>query len=415
MLTKIMADPRVAKALEYLKNDNENVLKETIELASIPAFSHHELEKAERMAEKFRALGLEDVHLDEVWNVFGTLRGTVGKAGGAPEIMLAAHTDTVFPLDTDLTLRVEDGIYYLPGINDDTHGLGDILSIIRAIRDSKIELEGDVVFCANVGEEGLGDLRGVKHIFSKPNDIAAFVSLDTPTVGGIIHRGTGSYRYRVTFTGPGGHSFADFGRPSAIHALGRAVAKIATFEVPDSPKTTFNVGTIDGGTSVNTIAARASFLLDIRSDSPTELPRLEGMMKQYVADAVREENARATREGEVTAEIEQVGRRPAGTQSDDALIVQLTQAACRAVGVTPELRDETSTDANIPIYLGIPALSIGRGGREGGVHTVNEWFDPTDAYIGAQKDFLLLLLMAGVAGVESAKMPARHNENLWTD
>lgn len=405
MLQKIVADTRVTQALAFLKDDNDKMLKELLELTQIPAFSNHEKVKAERMMEKFQAIGLEDVHMDEVWNVFGTLKGTKR----TPKIMMAAHTDVVFPLDTDLTPTEKDGVWYAPGINDDTHGLADLLTIIRAIQYSRLQFEGDIIFCANVGEEGLGDLRGVKYIFGQPNDIAAFVSLDTPTVGGIIHRGTGSFRYHVMFTGRGGHSFADFGLPNPIHTMGRVIARIADFQVPDVPKTTFNVGVVDGGTSVNTIAAKCSFLLDIRSDSPVELSRLEQELENIVSEAVEQENNRWVHSAPVKAEIKKVGERPAGTQPDDCLIVKIAQEACKAIGIEPELRDETSTDANIPISKGIPALSVGRGGREGGVHTIGEWFDPTEAWLGPQKDLLMLLAMAGLAGVSPAEMPPRHN------
>ena len=403
---KLLADVKVQEAMTFLKNDNDRMLQDTLELVQIPAFSNHEKKKAEDMLRRFRELGLEDVHMDEVWNVFGTLRGTKG----TPKIIMAAHTDTVFPLDTDLTPYEKDGVWSAPGINDDTHGLADLLTIIRAIQASKLELEADVIFCANVGEEGLGDLRGVKHIFSQPNDIAAFVSLDTPEVSGIVYYGIGSLRYRVTFEGAGGHSYADFGYPSAIHAMARAVAEIADWHVPKHPKTTFNAGVVEGGTSVNTIAARCSFLMDIRSEDPAQVERLSEEFKVCVNRAVKAENDHADAgTPQVKAVIEQVGFRPAGMQPDDCQIVRLAQEACRAVGVKPELSDKASTDANIPIAEGIPALSVGRGGREGCCHTVNEWFDPTDAYIGAQKNLLLLLLMAGVDGVAPAGMEARHN------
>lgn len=406
IVNKLMQDERVQNALQFLQNDHENMLSELLELVQIPAFSNQEQEKAKVMRDKFKALGLENVHMDQEDNAMGTLRGV----GNGPKIMIAAHTDTVFPMDTPLTPREENGIWYAPGINDDTHGLADLLTMIRAIKASGLTFDGDIVFCANSGEEGLGDLRGVKHIFRQPNDIAAFISLDTPTLGGIVHRATGSTRYEVTFHGPGGHSFADFGRPSAIHAMGRAIAKIADFKVPDSPKTTFNVGVISGGTSINTVAAKASFLLDIRSDSPTELARLENEAKQAVHEAIEAENLRNTTKEtslDVRADILQVGSRPAGTQADDCLIVQLAETACRALSIEPELRDETSTDANIPISLGIPAISLGRGGKEGGNHTVSEWFDPTDAWLGPQRNLILLLLMAGLSGVTEAQMPRR--------
>lgn len=437
IVNKLMQDERVQKALQFLQDDQENMLAELLELVQIPAFSNHEQQKAAAMRDKFAALGLKDVHIDKEDNAMGTLPGT----GNGPTVMIAAHTDTVFPLDTPLTPKEKNGVWYAPGINDDTHGLADLLTIIRAIKVSGLEFDGDIIFCANSGEEGLGDLRGVKHIFGQPNHIAAFISLDTPTLGGIVHRATGSTRYKVTFHGPGGHSFADFDRPSAIHAMGRAIAKISDFKVPDNPKTTFNVGVISGGTSINTIAAEASFLLDIRSDSPIELARIENEAKAAIHEAVEAENHRSTTISAeqathtkarqaihtkteqaihtneqsahdhtklaVYADIQQVGSRPAGAQTDDCLIVQLAKSACHALSIEPELRDETSTDANIPISLGIPALSLGRGGKEGGVHTTSEWFDSTEAWLGPQRDLILLLLMAGLSGVTEAQIPKR--------
>lgn len=400
-MKELLASPQVKDALAFLQADQDQMLKDLLALVAIPAFSFHEKAKAEDMQRRFQELGLADVHMDEVWNVFGTLKGSKG----TPKIMLAAHTDTVFPMKTDVTPKLKDGIYSCPGINDDTHGLADILSIIRAINKTGLKPVGDIIFCANVGEEGLGDLRGVKHIFGQPHNIDAFISLDTPTLGGIVHNGTGSFRYRFTFTARGGHSFADFGQPNPIHAMSRAMNIISDFQVPDSPKTTFNIGVVEGGSSINVIAQKASFLLDIRSNSQEELLRLEQEAKAAGETAVAKENARWHSDDQVKLQIEKIGNRPSGTQADDCLIVRIAQEALRAIGQTPELRDETSTDANIPISLGIPALSVGRGGKEGGVHTTNEWFDPTDAYLGPQKDLLMVLAMTGLEGVAAPRMP----------
>lgn len=400
----LLNDPIFQKALAYIKEDDAHTLEELLELVAIPAPSNQEKARADEMMRRFQAEGLEDVYMDEVWNVFGTIKGSKG----SPVIMLAGHTDTVFPASVDVTPKIKEGIIYAPGVNDDTRALAELLTIIRAIRKTGLQPVGDIIFCANVGEEGLGDLRGVKHIFKIMKNIDAFVSIDNPVTGGIVHCGTGSHRYRFTFNARGGHSFADFGQPSAINALGRTIAKISEFEVLKFPKTTFNVGVIEGGTSVNTIAAKASFLLDIRSDSAEELARLSILAEKEAYKAVAEENAKWKHEDQVTVEIEQLGDRPAGVQADDCKIVKIAREAIEALGLKAELRDETSTDANIPIALGIPAICVGRGGNEGGVHTMGEWFEPKDAYLGPQKDLLMIFAMAGLEGVQMPMIETRN-------
>ena len=313
--------------------------------------------------------------------------------------MLAAHTDTVFPMETDVTVRKEGGRYSCPGINDDTHAVAEIMAVAKAMVKHGLHAKGDIIFCANVCEEGLGDLKGVKHIFGHENAIDAFVSVDNPVTGGVVYTATGSRRYQVTFSGSGGHSFADFGLPNPIHAMGRAIAAISDFQAPRLPKTTFNVGVVSGGTSVNTIAASASLLMDIRSDSDSELERLTQEFLRAVDRAVEAENSRwAPDKPPVKAEVEVKGIRPAGTQPPDCPIVTAAFEAARMLGIQPELRDESSTDANIPISMSIPAIAVGRGGREGGVHTTHEWFEPVEAWLGPQRDLLLLLLLAGLEG-----------------
>lgn len=384
-------DPRICRALEYIKKDDERTLQELLEMCQIPAPSYMEKEKADYVLHKFQEIGLGDVHMDEIRNVFGTIKGS----GDGPRLMLAAHTDTVFPIETDLTVKKEGNRYCCPGINDDTRAVAELFTIARAMKETGLSGEGDIVFCANVCEEGLGDLKGVKHIFESSEHYDGFVSIDNPCTGGIICTATGSIRYKVTFRGCGGHSFSDFGLPNPIHALGRAIGKIAEFHVPDLPKTTFNVGVIEGGTSVNTIAAEASLLVDIRSDSEAELERLSEELQEAVKGAAAAENARWKREEKVSVEVRTIGRRPAGTQSQDCKIVRAAWDAACALGIKPELRDESSTDANIPISMGIPAIAVGRGGKEGGIHTVHEWFEPADAWLGPQRDLLLLLALSG--------------------
>ena len=385
----------VRKALDEIKALDETTTQETLTLCQIPAPSHQEKEKAEYVMKLFREIGLLDVHMDEVWNVLGRWPGT----GGGPTVMLAAHTDTVFPMETDVTVRKEGSRYCCPGINDDTHAVAEIMAVAKAMVKHGLHAKGDIIFCANVCEEGLGDLKGVKHIFQHNNDIDAFVSVDNPVTGGVVYTATGSRRYQVIFTGSGGHSFADFGLPNPIHAMGRAIAAISDFQAPRLPKTTFNVGVVSGGTSVNTISASASMLMDIRSDSDSELERLTQEFLRAVDQAVEAENSRwAPDKPPVKAEVEVKGIRPAGTQPPDCPIVMAAFEAARMLHIQPELRDESSTDANIPISMGIPAITVGRGGREGGVHTLHEWFEPVEAWLGPQRDLLLVLLLAGLEG-----------------
>ncbi len=410
-MKRLLENRQISKALQYIKEDNERTCQELLEMCQIPAPSFHEKEKAEYVMRKFVDIGLEDVYMDEVHNVFGVIRG----AGNGPVLMLAAHTDTVFPIDTDLTIKQEGSRYICPGINDDTRAIAELFTIARAMMTSHIRGNGDIIFCANVCEEGLGDLRGVKHIFGKPNVLDGFVTIDNLVTAGIVYTATGSQRFKVHFHGAGGHSFSDFGIPNPVHAMGRAISRIADFQIPKQPKTTFNVGVIKGGTSVNTISAEAEMLVDIRSDSKYELERLVHEMKQAVYLAVESENQRwnsqkSIVENMVTADIELLGVRPAGKQEEDCRIVRAAWDAAKILGLEPELRDESSTDANIPIALGIPAIAVGRGGEEGGIHTVHEWHDPTNAYLGAQKNFLLILALSGYGEMRQYQLPKLEKE-----
>ena len=366
----ILENEKIKQALEYIKEEDPATTQDTLNMCQIPAPSYKEEKKAEYIRERFREIGLRDVRIDAVGNVLGIWPGT----GEGPSVMLAAHTDTVFPEGTDLTIRKEGNRYYCPGINDDTHAVAEMIAVAKAMIHADLHTKGDLIFCANVCEEGLGDLRGVKYLFGYDNkaseecpEVDAFVSIDNQYTGGVIYTATGSHRYEVTFTGRGGHSFQNFGIPNPIHAMGRAIAQIAEFQVPNEPKTTFNVGVIQGGTSVNTISGSASMLVDLRSDSEEELNRLDKELHKVIKQAVEEENARFR--------------------------------AAKLLGIEPEYRYESSTDANIPISMGIPAITVGRGGEEDGIHTLQEWYEPKEAWLGPQRDLLLMILLAGAEGV----------------
>lgn len=399
---KLINDVQVKKGLEFIKLDHKRTVDEQIEITEIPAPPFKEQERAEDFKRRLEELGLEDVTMDAEGNVYGMKYGT----GRGPKVFISAHLDTVFPEGTDTTVREKDGILYAPGISDDTRGLAEVLSIIRAIQENDIRPVGDIIFGATVGEEGAGDLRGVKAFFKDHHDIDGFISIDGPTPNHIVYLGTGSYRYKVTYKGPGGHSFGAFGIPSAIHALGRAIAQIADLQTKANPKTTFTVGQINGGTSVNAIAAEASMLVDLRSNDKVELDRLAEQFLAIVQRAADEENERWQSDA-ITVEIEKFGDRPAASQPVSGLIVQAAYSAIEAVGMKPQLAGASSTDANHPISLGIPSVTLGRGGRAGEAHSLNEWFDPTDAYIGVQKNLLTLLSLVGVDNVVEPLLPKK--------
>ena len=394
----------VQEALQFLCEDDERTLREHLEMCQIPAPSYEEGEKAEYVRKKMMDAGLEDVHIDEVGNVLGTWKGT----GNGPRIMIAGHTDTVFPRETDLTLKKEGERYSCPGIGDDTRAVAELLSLARALNATGIHGEGDIVFCANVCEEGLGDLRGIKHAF---RDMAnghydGFVSIDDKNTSGIIYQAVGSERYLVTFHGTGGHSFTGFGIPNPIHAMGRAIAKISDFQTPKNPKTTFSVGVINGGTSVNVIAAECSMLVDMRSVDAGELEKLSVKFHQAVENAVQEENARwEDKDNRITVTFEQKGKRPAGTQDKSCQIVQAANAANQALGMETLYIGAASTDANIPISLGIPAITVGWGGKGGGEHTIHEWYEHTESWKGPQRDLLLLLALSGYKECKKYQLP----------
>ncbi|SOC40838.1 M20/M25/M40 family metallo-hydrolase [Ureibacillus acetophenoni] len=394
----LTSNAQVEKALSFLKDDNDNTTEEQIELTAIEAPTFLEETKGKLYKNKLEELGIQDITVDEVGNVFGIRPGT----GGGPKLVVCAHLDTVFPLGTDVVAKRKDGKVYAPGISDDGRGLAVVLSLTRALNEANLQTVGDLIIGATVGEEGLGDLRGVKTLFKNRDDIDGFISIEPGEPSRITYLGTGSKRYKVTYQGPGGHSFGAFGTPNPIHAMGRAIAKIADIETPENPKTTFNVGVIEGGTSINTISEKAEMFIDLRSNSQDELKLLEDKVLTIINQAKDEENLRWNRSDDITLTIEQVGDRPAGSQSPDAIIVQAAAAAASTLGFEPDSNPASSTDSNIPISLGIPAITLGGGGDFGGIHTLNEYFDPQDAYYGVQN---LLLTVLGLVGLEGVSRP----------
>ncbi|NKB35483.1 MAG: M20/M25/M40 family metallo-hydrolase [Pseudomonadales bacterium] len=391
---QVSEDNQVRAALRYILDTEPFNVQEQFRLTEIPAPPFKEEVRAEYYLQKMRERGLADAYIDAEGNVIGIRRGT----GDGPTFLIAAHLDTVFPEGVDTTVELRAGRYYAPGIGDDTRGLAVLLSLISALNDSGIETVGDIVFSGNVGEEGRGDLRGIKAIFRDHPNIDGFVSVDGVRLRRITTGGTGSRRFEFHFKGPGGHSFGAFGLASAVHAMGRAIAKISEFETPSFPKTTFTVGTVEGGTSVNSIAADAIFAIDMRSNDREELARLEQRAKAAALEAVAEENRRWNN-GEISVDFNLIGDRPVGRTPTESPIVQVAALAFDEVGVELQELGISSTDSNVPMSLDIPAITIAGGGNGGGSHSPGEWFIPINSHLGPQTALLVTLSLVGIDGV----------------
>lgn len=396
-LKKMYRRPAVQAMLAAIEQDHPAAVQDQKELVVIPAPPFGETERAKRVQAKLAELGLKP-EMDQEGNVLVTFAGTADQAQGQgrKHLVLAAHLDTVFPLETPLNLREdENGILHAPGIGDDTRGLAALLSLARVWAKHPPQFEDDVTLVANVGEEGRGDLRGVKALFRDHPEITAFVSIDGFGEGKIVYQAAGSKRYEVEYRGPGGHSFGAFGTPSAVHALGRAIAQVADFEVPKEPKTTFSVSVVSGGTSINAIAEQALMQVDLRSSDSQALKQLETQFLRVCNEAAEQENARWGRPAAIKVETRLVGDRPTGQQERDSPFVELAAQIFRLLGTEPEYEDAVSTDANWPISLGIPALTLPIGGRSGDAHALTEWFDPKDAFKAVQAVALLAVAYAG--------------------
>ena len=392
----VQADARVRKAMADLQADEIRTYEEQKRIAEIPSPPFKEQARAAYVLRRLKEVGLPDASIvGPEGYVIATRRGCRGK----PKLVISAHLDTVFPEGTNVSVTERDGIAYGPGICDDARGLAAVLSVAEALGRSGIETVGDVLFVGTVGEEGLGDLRGVKALFADRKDIDGFISVDGNHPDRITHRGTGSHRYELTFTGPGGHSFSEFGLPSAVHAMGRAIAKIADIRPPAEPKTTFTVGVAQGGTSINAIAGEARMAVDMRSNDEGALCTLEEQILQLCNEAVAEENGRWGSTA-ISVDVAMLGERPAGVTPVDAPIVQVARMATASTleGLKITLT-ASSTDSNIAMSLGIPAVTISGGGLGGSNHSLSEWYNPVDGCAGPQKVLLTLLTLVGVQGV----------------
>ena len=392
--SRITAYESVQSSLQRIIETEPDTIQEQFRITEIPAPPYKEQERAAYYLGQMRSRGLQNAYIDSEGNVIGVRKGT----GEGPIFLISAHLDTVFPEGTDTTVKLRGGRYYAPGIGDDTRGLAALLSVIDTLNASGIETIGDVIFAGNVGEEGTGDLRGIKAIFRDNPSIDGYVSIDGTLLRRITNGGTGSRRFEFAFQGPGGHSFGAFGRASAIHAMGRAIAKISDLETPSVPKTTFTIGTVRGGTSVNSIAADATFAIDMRSNDPNELSILESRVKAAALEAVEEENQRWNN-GKIFVDFNLIGDRPVGKTAPESPIVQVAALTFDELGIELQELGTSSTDSNLPMSLDIPAITIAGGGRGGGAHSPGEWFIPTNSHLGPQAALLITLSMVGIKNI----------------
>lgn len=395
IIKELLESARVREALRFFEARAAEITEEQVAICSIPAPPFGEAERAAYLAEKFRALGLSGARVDEEGNCVALREGS----SVAPLVVVSAHLDTVFPVGTDFTVRREQQKLFAPGIADDGCGLAALLALLGALEACGIETEGSLLFVGTVGEEGEGNLRGARHLLTRgewAERVDGFISFDGPGVERITHAALGSHRYRVRLKGAGGHSWGDFGAVNPVHALGRAIARLSAYPAPTSPRTTFNVGRIEGGEGVNVIPREGLMDVDLRSASTEELQRLDAFFRRAVREAADDENAgRRAGDPPLELELKLIGERPSGETPPLAPIVRLAEEATRYYGYRPRL-DRSSTDSNIAISLGIPAITLGTGGTSGNSHTLDEWFDPRGRETGLKRALLVILGLTGI-------------------
>ena len=390
--SRVTESPAFRRASTFIRADHDRFVRELIALTEIPAPPYKETARGTAYLEMLRQSGLTEVERDPEGNVMGLRKGT----GGGPMLAVLAHLDTVFPEGTDVRVKRQGTRLMAPGIGDDTRGLAVLLAVIRAMDAAKVRTSSDILFVGNVGEEGEGDLRGVKYLLGQgkyKDRIGQFLAIDGGEQSSITRGGVGSKRYRAAFKGPGGHSYGAFGIVNPAYAMAAAIAMLSDVQVPATPKTTYNVGTVRGGTSVNSIPFEVSMDVDIRSESCAELKRVDQQFRSIVAGAVQDENrVRSTREGKIEADLKVIGERPCGETPLASPIVQTVSAVVRAFGLQPAFTF-SSTDSNIPMSLGIPALTIGRGAG-GRSHSLDEWTDVGPGGVAQSIEVVLAIILA---------------------
>jgi tripeptide aminopeptidase len=387
----------VQRAFAFIEATDERAVRDLIHLTEIPAPPFMEEERAREYAAMLREAGADSVWMDAEGNVLALRRGT---AGTGRTVAMAGHLDTVFPEGTDVTVRMRGDTLFAPGIGDDTRGLVVVLQVLRALVEADLRTEADLLLIGTVGEEGLGDLRGVKHLFGEAGPrIDSFIAVDGGSDGGITTGALGSLRYRVEVKGPGGHSWGAFGLGNPAHALGFVIVEFeraaSAFTDRVETRTSYNIGRIGGGTSVNSVPFEAWMEVDMRSEGQAELQHIDSIFHASVARGLAAYNEGRAARARVAVEVEKVGDRPSGEIAADAPLLLRTMAVTRYFGREPFL-GTSSTDANVPISLGVPALTIGRGGIGGNTHSPDEWWYNRDGHIGIQRALLVLVAEAGL-------------------
>jgi tripeptide aminopeptidase len=391
-------DDRVKRALDWLAKNTAWITDEQARITEIPAPSFQEAQRAAYLRRALAACGLR-VRTDDIGNVIGERPG----AADDQVVLLVAHLDTVFPADTDVHVRRERGVLYAPGIADNGAGLSSLLGVARALNEAKLKTRRTIVFAADVGEEGEGNLRGVRQLVEGyGNRVAAVIALDGASTDYVVTQALASRRIEISVTGPGGHSWTDFGVPNPINALARGISRFLKLTMPATPRTTFNIGEIEGGGSVNSIPARAAIKVDIRSEQEKEIVRVESALHDAIRAGIQEEMDSSKIRGIATADgggldmqSRALGVRPGGELPANSPLLQAVTEADRFLG-NRSRQERSSTDANVPLSMGIPAIAMGGGGRAGGAHTAGEWYDPEGRELGLQRILLTLLSTAGV-------------------
>jgi tripeptide aminopeptidase len=398
-VTALAARRPLHAAFAWLHSHPRTIMEWQAKLVSIPAPLNGERDRAVWLAAQFASIGLSHVEIDQAGNAFGVLPGAgLPPESTGPVVLLSAHLDTVFPAGTPLDPAIDGDRLAAPGACDNGAGVAGLLAVAQALVHARMEPPLSLVFVGNVGEEGEGDLRGVRYLYTESplgGRTAAHIVLDGAGADGVVTQALGCRRFLVSISGPGGHSFTDAGTPNPIAALATALASLAQTSLPAEPRTTLNLGTIRGGTSVNSIPESAEATVDFRSTSPDELMRLELALERAVGEAVEDWNLRARDSGGVgrgglSFTIRRIGDRPAALLPDDSPLLEALRAVDRHLGLRTDAR-LGSTDANLPLSLGVPALAVGAGGEGGGAHTLGEWYSAKGRELGLRRVLLLTL------------------------
>lgn len=395
-IQELVNHSQIEEAMEFIQRTDDETVQNQILITEIPAPPFQEKVRAEHYAGMMRDYGLEQVEIDGEGNVIGRRPGTEGERN----IVISAHLDTVFPEGTEVKVEVRNDTLFAPGITDDTRGLSVLLTILNTYETLNIQTKDNIWFVGTVGEEGLGDLRGVKHLFETEGDnIDAFISIDGSNDSRIVNKALGSHRYRVTFEGPGGHSWGAFGTGNPAHALGRAITHFdeeASEFVKNGPETSYNVGRIGGGTSINSVPFANWMEIDMRSESQERLKQIDEIMHEAVQKALTESNDIKTEGPPLTVDVDMIGNRPSGIIPSNNPFIQRAIAVSEYFGQEPDLT-RSSTDSNVSISLGIPSMTLGGGGSSGGAHSLDEWWYNDEGYKGVQRAFMILTSEAGIA------------------